>query len=405
MSTALKRKYKTLFTNPRGVAIKYSRKFWARLTGHRASAFDEDYNKHWRYVSFVGKTVLDLGADYGSTADYFLANGARRVIAVEGNKELACKLHRNFGNDKRVACVQKWIASGKDISKLIEKYAPDIVKVDIEGEEKRLLDIGVETLAKVKEWLVETHTEQLYRIVKDFFVQNKFKIFRVEYGKVLDVPEIKVLIAVHNEASQPANNVSIVIPTLTGKIATLQYLPAYPEIIVVKGLSATKARNFGAKTSKGAFLIFMDDDIKFNRELIKQIISMIKPNTIVTLNGTSRIMAVRRSDFQSLGGFDENIPYCIWEEIEFFWRAKTKGFHFINLDNSLVTHLGKHPVWKKRFFQIFNSTYVYLKHGYWHVLICANPLWLLVRWLSLIYWLPILTFKSKKFYWLNTAKV
>jgi predicted rRNA methylase YqxC with S4 and FtsJ domains len=190
-----KRKSKTLFTNPRGVIIKYWRKFWAHLTGHYQPVFDEDYGKHWRYVSFVGKTVLDLGADYGSTADYFLANGARRVIAVEGDQQLACKLHCNFGNDKRVVCIHKWIASGKDITELIEKYAPDIVKVDIEGEEKQLLNVPIETLTKVNEWLVETHTPQLYKIVKRLFVKNKFKVFRVEYGKAVDKPEIKVLIA------------------------------------------------------------------------------------------------------------------------------------------------------------------------------------------------------------------
>lgn len=194
----VQKKFKTLFTNPKGVLVKYSRKFWKCLTGHIPPISGEDYDKHWNYVSFDGKTVLDLGADYGSTADYFLFHKAERVIAVEGDKELACKLRRNFKNDKRVICIEKWIGSGKDISQLIERFQPNIVKVDIEGEEKCLLDINVETLLKVKEWLIETHTPELHNNIKEFFKQNGFKVSFVEYGKTLNNPQTKVLIAKRN---------------------------------------------------------------------------------------------------------------------------------------------------------------------------------------------------------------
>jgi DNA-directed RNA polymerase beta subunit len=188
----MERKIVTLFRSPDRVAKKYVKKVWARLNGRIPRMLDEDYNKHWNYTSFVGKTVLDLGADYGSTADYFLVNGAERVVAVEGDKELARKLHGNFGKDKRVVPVEKWIGSGKDVNMLIEKYRPDIVKVDIEGQEKSLLDVDV---GKAKEWLIETHTEELHRLVRKFFVQSGFKVSTVEYGKTVDTPEVKVLIA------------------------------------------------------------------------------------------------------------------------------------------------------------------------------------------------------------------
>jgi hypothetical protein len=91
-----------------------------------------------------------------------------------------------------VVPVEKWIGSGKDVNMLIEKYRPDIVKVDIEGQEKSLLDVDV---GKAKEWLIETHTEELHRLVRKFFVQSGFKVSTVEYGKTVDTPEVKVLIA------------------------------------------------------------------------------------------------------------------------------------------------------------------------------------------------------------------
>ena len=190
---SLERKIRTLLKNPRGAMKKYFIIYFLRRVPPRG----EDFNRHWKYLSFVDKTVLDLGADYGSTVEYFLRNGARKIIAVEGTEKYASKLYRFFGKNKRVVCIRKWIAYGKDISQLIEKYLPDIVKIDIEGEEKCLLDVDIEALVKVKEWLVETHTEQLYRVIKDFFVQNKFRVSTIEYGKTFKVPmpEIKVLIA------------------------------------------------------------------------------------------------------------------------------------------------------------------------------------------------------------------
>jgi hypothetical protein len=73
----------------------------------------------------------------------------------------------------------------------IERFHPDIVKVDIEGEEKSLLDVNVR---KEKEWLIETHMKELYRAIKNYFMQNRFKVSTVEYGKVVNAPQIKVLV-------------------------------------------------------------------------------------------------------------------------------------------------------------------------------------------------------------------
>ncbi|MEM2995027.1 MAG: hypothetical protein QXI91_03285 [Candidatus Bathyarchaeia archaeon] len=59
-------------------------------------SFGEDYDKHWNYLNFKGKKILDLGADYGSTASYFLWQGAKQVIAVERNEEFAEALRKTF---------------------------------------------------------------------------------------------------------------------------------------------------------------------------------------------------------------------------------------------------------------------------------------------------------------------
>jgi len=139
--------------------------------------YGENYDENWGRVSYKDKTVLDLGADYGSTAYYFLKKGAKRIIAVEGDKSLALKLVHNYGKDARVTCVQKWINGSEDIEELIKLYPSDLVKVDIEGAEKHIAYIPSETLLSINEWLIEVHTKGIYDELSKVFLKLGFKVF------------------------------------------------------------------------------------------------------------------------------------------------------------------------------------------------------------------------------------
>src|SRR3990170_8039302 len=86
----------------------HSRKIWWYIKGKPLTYGPENYNVHWKYTSFKGKVILDLGADVGSTAKFFLKNGARRVIAVEGNDKNAYQLFHNYQNNNKVVCVRQW---------------------------------------------------------------------------------------------------------------------------------------------------------------------------------------------------------------------------------------------------------------------------------------------------------
>jgi FkbM family methyltransferase len=109
------RKALTLLRNPRGVYHKYKSKL-VRLFGGIAPIYGEDYDSHWGFTSFKGKVVLDLGADYGSTAHYFLRRGARRVVAVEGDPRLAEELEENFRGDGRVVPIHLFIEKAEQVS-------------------------------------------------------------------------------------------------------------------------------------------------------------------------------------------------------------------------------------------------------------------------------------------------
>jgi len=191
----LKQKFRTLLTNPLGVLKKYHDKMILRLTGQLQPLYNENYDKHWNYVFFKDKIVLDLGADYGSTASYFLHRGAKRVIAVEGNKQFAEALRENFKKNMRVTPIELFIRSPSDVDDLISQYAPDVVKVDIEGYELTLLQC--QNIQKVREWLIECHSREICEQIKSLFLKKGFNVAVIDYGEMvkLSLPII-VLIAV-----------------------------------------------------------------------------------------------------------------------------------------------------------------------------------------------------------------
>jgi len=156
----------------------------------------ENYDKHWGFTDFKNKVILDLGTDYGSTAYYFLNKGALKVIAVEGNKYLAERLKLNFKDDPRVVPIYLEIKSGKEIEELIDTYHPDIVKVDIEGAEINILSVNIR---KVKEWLIETHTDEIYNALAEWFRMNGFNIktypYRIYFKTFPYLQRLKIIYA------------------------------------------------------------------------------------------------------------------------------------------------------------------------------------------------------------------
>ena len=177
----VKRKILTFFKRPHEVIRKYFRILILREILPLYS--NENYDECWGFVSYKNKIVLDLGADYGSTAYYFLKRGAKKVIAVEGDPFYASKLLKNYGMDSRVKCIYKWISSPKDIEQLI-RFQPDMVKVDIEGMEIHIAKVRPELLKSVREWLIEVHVKEVYEELSKLFLSLKFKVYPIDYDMV-----------------------------------------------------------------------------------------------------------------------------------------------------------------------------------------------------------------------------
>lgn len=120
----------------------------------------ENYELHWAYTDYTGKTILDIGADYGSTAYWFFEHGAKKVIAVEMDNNHYAQLEKNA--DENVIPLHMCISQPSDYESLISQHKPDIVKIDIEGYEKPLSKANPEIIKTVPEYLIETHNADIF---------------------------------------------------------------------------------------------------------------------------------------------------------------------------------------------------------------------------------------------------
>jgi len=115
------------------------------------------YVSSYTVINLEGKVVLDIGADWGSTPHFFITQGAKRVIAVEGDQEYHARMREHFKEEPNIVVVFKYIRAAKDIAKLIEEYKPDIVKIDCEGCERHLSMVQSHILKIPSDYMIETH--------------------------------------------------------------------------------------------------------------------------------------------------------------------------------------------------------------------------------------------------------
>lgn len=131
---------------------------------------------HWNPqtvgAQYKDKVVLDLGAADGDSAEYYLYENAKYVVAVEGDEKTFEKLLENSHRfNGKIIPIFMFIENSEQIEKLIIDYKPDILKSDIEGAEKYLYEIKDDIWKLVPEYLVETH--EVWGAVKTEVLRQK----------------------------------------------------------------------------------------------------------------------------------------------------------------------------------------------------------------------------------------
>jgi glycosyltransferase involved in cell wall biosynthesis len=183
--------------------------------------------------------------------------------------------------------------------------------------------------------------------------------------------------------------VSIIIPSWTGEVTRLmqsieqQTFRDY-EVTVVEGVSpAARARNLGAHQASADILLFVDDDAYLGHERVLQtMVDLLENDGQTAIVGISQQVsveaswlqhaiarqvpryaypvvfdnlvsnpplnsygftaittlccAVRRTVFEEVGGFDEELP--IGEDTDFFYRIRRHGHNLVVAANCWVYH-------------------------------------------------------------------
>lgn len=88
-----------------------------------------------------------------------------------------------------MVCLHEWVDSAKAIERLILDYAPDLVKVNVEGAEEHLLTVHSHVLRRVSEWLVECHSNELRNKIGKLMMKNGFRVDCIEHG------DLKIVVA------------------------------------------------------------------------------------------------------------------------------------------------------------------------------------------------------------------
>lgn len=134
--------------------------------------------------------------------------------------------------------------------------------------------------------------------------------------------------------------VSIIIPSAKTEIHTLESLKHKNEVIISRKAGLGKARNHGAKTSRGKLLIFLDDDLTVNPTLFTFLLSLKHGEFAMAKHSgfpCSRVCAIYRDDFFHIGMFDDSIRF-VGEDMDFYFRAVEKGLTFRLVPRSLFSH-------------------------------------------------------------------
>ncbi len=142
---------------------------------------------HWQYINVTNKIVLDLGCGrwekvetrnqkWLTTPEYFLANNAKQVIAVDADPEEISWFQNKFGNNDNLKFLLQPISSTQDIVKLYNLYKPNCVKCDIETNEKFLIGLTEEQFCSVEEYYIETHGTNLYHMMLNLLTKHNYLI-------------------------------------------------------------------------------------------------------------------------------------------------------------------------------------------------------------------------------------
>ncbi len=151
-----------------------------------------DYPLEYGRLVAAGQVVFDVGAEYGTTAQYFLARGAARVFVSEIEPSHRARLHRAAVADPRLVLLPP-LQTPREWEAWMARHAPSRVKMDIEGGEVHLLTCSAAAFRTPAAYALETHTPALHAALLARFAECGYRVTLTR--AFASNPKVKVIYA------------------------------------------------------------------------------------------------------------------------------------------------------------------------------------------------------------------
>ncbi len=149
---------------------------------------NENPHEHWKYIQCDGGIAIDFGCgrweqvayrdpNWPTTPEYLFNRGASKVYAFDVDQNELNWFKENINSENPNIIPVYANLSNVDIFKSIyAEYKPNIVKCDIEHNEIFLLQLTDEEFSSVNFYAIETHTDHLYRLFLEKFINLGYKV-------------------------------------------------------------------------------------------------------------------------------------------------------------------------------------------------------------------------------------
>jgi len=147
------------------------------------TAYRKIQNYAGKPIDYKDKIVLDVGADYGSTASFFLEKGAKQVIAIESEDNDFKRLEK-YARSETIIPLNISIDNSQQFENLLRTYKPNIVKMDCEGCERALFDVPKDAGRIPELYVMELHPHrvpELWQKLRAYFKNCGFSIISILY--------------------------------------------------------------------------------------------------------------------------------------------------------------------------------------------------------------------------------
>lgn len=165
------------------------------------------------------------------------------------------------------------------------------------------------------------------------------------------------------------SDITVVIPTLKqsrDEIPTIESIPEGIPVNIQRESPISRARNRGVERADTEYIVQLDDDIRFERELWDELVNTIDRHRMMGMADwdynliVTRMIGFHRDVWKETGGFDERLGSHM-EDTDFAIKAEKHGCELVSIEQDRIEHV-PHENRIRTFDRVWRLVYLCAKH-------------------------------------------